>query len=129
MIGVRDIRGLAVAMSAMLLGGCENSTVVSGTNGSQDAQAADRFCTIVGEQETAEQLESRIREKCRVGDIITNLCYWYALPRDPNTDQSLQFQMKRAPALIARFCDMSKQIVIQGADNFVCHLGAKREVF
>lgn len=124
MIGVRDIRGLAVAMSAMLLGGCERST-----NGPQDAQAADRFCTIVGEQETAEQLESRIREKCRVGDIITNLGYWYALPRDPNTDQSLQFQMKRAPALIARFCDMSKQIVIQGGDNFVCHLGAKREVF
>jgi hypothetical protein len=130
------VRPLAAGLAALLASGCENTTAVSGGNGAGPSQAqpegaatAERFCTIIGEQETAEQLEARIRQKCRVGDLITNLGYWYALSRDPNGDQSFQFQLKRAPALIARFCDMSKQVVIQGGDNFVCYLAEKREVF
>jgi hypothetical protein len=129
----RYLLTLVIGIAFTLLGGCENATVVSGSNPSQPPPggqvAQERFCTIVGEQETVEQLETRIREKCRVGDVITNLGYWYALARDPSLDQSAQFQLKRAPALIARFCDMSKQVVIPDGDNFVCYLAAKREVF
>jgi hypothetical protein len=115
----------------MLLAGCDSGG--SSTEASDVTQGGEtpteRFCTIIGEQETAEQLETRIRQKCEVGDIITNLGYWYALARDPSIDQGTQFQLKRASALIARFCDMSKQVVIQGGDNFVCYLAAKRDVY
>ncbi len=77
-----------------------------------EAPAAAKYCQFDftrQHDETGEAFEARMREKCRVGDIV----------------------LLDTPDDVARFCDLSKTVVTRGAGDigYVCHLSSKREVY